>query len=356
LDDMAHLTSGPVEAQTLDDLEDLLAQLSSEDVTSLVDEMAGDPDDVHLPASVRNSYRCSKEATGTLNRDSLIKFINDEGLKAEGKEEIVPFEAGKKRGKIYVPSYNEAELAAIARAQEVADAVRLDDDEEAALGGASTNDLMSLAEILDSNPQEFIMEAYADPLKYFEPDEAPKINVDEVIQKVKSNDKDAKELNLTNVQDVKPEQWIELFSGFKNNDCLINFVASNCSISDGPAMELNKSLNMNQSLKSLNLDGNMISPTTIGEMFEAINNGSRIEELHLSNQAQANMGYKVESRIADAICKNKTLLKVGLKFQFTEVYDRVSNHLIANIDKRRADRVREEGPSQVKWKPPKTID
>ena len=66
--------------------------------------------------------------------------------------------------------------------------------------------------------------------------------------------------------------------------------------------------------------------------------------------------YKVESRIADAICKNKTLLKVGLKFQFTEVYDRVSNHLIANIDKRRADRVREEGPSQVKWKPPKTID
>jgi hypothetical protein len=29
---------------------------------------------------------------------------------------------------------------------------------------------MSLAEILDSNPQEFIMEAYADPLKYYPPD------------------------------------------------------------------------------------------------------------------------------------------------------------------------------------------
>ena len=33
--------------------------------------------------------------------------------------------------------------------------------------------------------------------------------------------------------------------------------------------------------------------------------------------------YRVESRIADAICKNKRLLKVGLKFQFTEVMDRV---------------------------------
>ena len=91
----------------------------------------------------------------------------------------------------------------------VADAVRLDDDEEAALGVATTNDLMSLAEILDSNPQEFIMEAYADPLKYFEPDANAKVNVDEAIAKVKSNDKELKELNLTNVKDIKESEiWI----------------------------------------------------------------------------------------------------------------------------------------------------
>ena len=61
--------------------------------------------------------------------------------------------------------------------------------------------------------------------------------------------------------------------------------------------------------------------------------------------------YRVESRIADSICKNTTLIKVGLKFQFGEVYDRVMNHLIDNIDRRRKDRVKNEGPSQVKWKP-----
>ena len=64
-----------------------------------------------------------------------------------------------------MPTYNEAELAAIKRKEEVADATRLDDDEEAALEDATTEDLMTLAEILGSNPQEFIMEAYADPLK-----------------------------------------------------------------------------------------------------------------------------------------------------------------------------------------------
>ena len=52
---------------------------------------------------------------------------------------------GKKRGKIYIPTYNEAEQAAMARAAEVADAVRLDDDEEAALGMVSN--MMSLVTI-----------------------------------------------------------------------------------------------------------------------------------------------------------------------------------------------------------------
>ena len=132
-----------------------------------------------------------------------ITFHFYTGKKAEGKPDIVPFELGKKRGKVYIPNYNEEERAAMARAAEVADAVRLDDDEEAALGVATTNDLMSLAEILDSNPQEFIMEAYADPLKYFEPDAVNKVNVDEAIAKVKSNDKELKELNLTNVKDIK---------------------------------------------------------------------------------------------------------------------------------------------------------
>ena len=71
---------------------------------------------------------------------------------------LIPFQ-------VFVPTYNEAELAAIKRKEEVAEATRLDDDEEDALKDATTEDLMTLAEILGSNPQEFIMEAYADPLK-----------------------------------------------------------------------------------------------------------------------------------------------------------------------------------------------
>merc|ERR1712088_890073 len=85
LDDMAQFTSAVLEPPNLDDLEDLLSQLNEDEVQLMVDEMASDPDDVHLPASVRNSYRCAKEATGALNRDSLITYINEEGMKDPGK-------------------------------------------------------------------------------------------------------------------------------------------------------------------------------------------------------------------------------------------------------------------------------
>lgn len=334
-----------------------MASLDPNEVQALVDEMASDPDDKHLPASVRNSYRCSKEPTGTLNRDSLINFINKEGMEAPPKEEVVPFEAGKKRGKVYVPQYNEAELEAIRRKEAVAEAVRLDDEEEAALGEASKHDLMTLAEILDSNPQDFIMEAYADPLKYYEPDPANTTKVEEAIERVKNNDKELKDLNLNNIKEIKEEQFVEMFEAMKHNENLIKFSAVNCDINDFACATLNCALEQNQTLKSLNLESNRISPDTLAGLFEAlVVNDSTIVEVHLSNQTQSNMGYRVESRIADAICKNRNLIKVGLKFQFTEVYDRVSQHLIDSIDKRRKDRVRNEGPSQVKWKPQKTLD
>ena len=72
-------------AATDNDLEDLMASLTPEELTALVDEMASDPDDKHMPASVRNSYRCSKAPTGELNRDSLINHINQEGANAPDK-------------------------------------------------------------------------------------------------------------------------------------------------------------------------------------------------------------------------------------------------------------------------------
>ena len=134
------------------------------------------------------------------------------------------------------------------------------------------------------------MEAYADPLKYYEPDKANTTDVAESISKVKSNDKELKDLNLNNIKDIKEETFVELFEAMKNNDNMVKFSAINCDVNDFACATLNCALEQNQCLQSLNLESNRLSPDTIAAMFEALNNGSKIVELHLSNQAQSNMG------------------------------------------------------------------
>jgi len=52
------------------------------------------------------------------------------------------------------------------------------------LAEATTEDLMTLAEIVGTNPQEFIMEAYSDPLKYYPPDPPNTTDPEASIQKV----------------------------------------------------------------------------------------------------------------------------------------------------------------------------
>ena len=84
------------------DIKDLLACLSSTEVQQMLDELASDPDDKHVPASVRNAYKCSKKPTGPLDHTGLISYIKQESLASPDKEEEVPFEAGLKRGKVRV--------------------------------------------------------------------------------------------------------------------------------------------------------------------------------------------------------------------------------------------------------------
>ena len=135
------------------------------------------------------------------------------------------------------------------------------------------------------------MEAYADPLKYYEPDPANTTNVPESIEKVKKNDKELKDLNLNNIKDIKEEQFCELFDALKTNENLVKLSAVNCDVNDFACATLNAALEQNNTLKSLNLESNRISPDTIAGMFEALTvNNSGIVELHLSNQTQSNMG------------------------------------------------------------------
>lgn len=338
-------------------MEDLLAALSPEEVSHLVDEMAADPDDKHMPASARTAYRCEKEATGELNRDTLINYINEIALNTPDAEEKVKFEPGVVRGKQYVPKYTEAESADMEKAE--SGQVRLDPEEEEALSNATLDDIMALADILNTNPQDFVMEAYADPLQYFEPDPPNETNPKQVLEKLNSNDRETKDVNLNNVSGISEQLFCDIFNAIKNNDQITKLSACNCDLSDFAVQTLCSVLDQNSSLKSLSIENNLVSPDVVADLFEAAaspNNG--LVEMRVASQQQEKMGQRVEERIAAAICKNPRIMKAGITLEFKEVVQRVSQHMIANMDKLRINRLKDgvAPGAGVKWTAARTLD
>lgn len=339
------------------DLEALLAALSAEEVQNLVDEFAADPDDKHVPACVRTAYRCEKDPTGDLDRDSLINHVNEIALNTPDKEEKVKFEAGIKRGKVFVPKYNEDELAEMQKKEE--GTVKLEPEMEEALAGATLEDIMCLADILNTNPQDFIMEAYADPLQYYEPEPPNETNAKDVLAKLKSNDSDTKDVCLNNLNNISEDDMCAIFNTLRTNDKLQKFAASSCNISDFSVKTLCAAIEQNQALKSISLENNRVSPDALLELFETIaspNNG--LIEVRMASQQQEAMGVRVEDEIATAICKNPRLIRLGMQFQFQECEQRVANQLINNVDKIRQKRLKDgvAPGAGAKWTAARTLD
>lgn len=82
----------------------LLQQMSAEELEKLNYElMEMDPDNCMLPAGLRQPDQTKKAPTGEYNPESLKQYLVEQAQNEEDVEDLVPFEAGVKRGKVYVP-------------------------------------------------------------------------------------------------------------------------------------------------------------------------------------------------------------------------------------------------------------
>lgn len=80
-------------------IEDLLNQLTEEELEQLSSEV--DPDDPHIPPSMRCKEQTKKSATGPLDRQKLLKFLKKYASEQEDWPENKPFATGVKRGKAW---------------------------------------------------------------------------------------------------------------------------------------------------------------------------------------------------------------------------------------------------------------
>ena len=135
------------------------------------------------------------------------------------------------------------------------------------------------------------MEAYADPLKYYEPDPPNTTDPKDAIDKICNNNKETKDVNLNNILTIDEKMFCELFEGLRTNENLVRLSAANCDVNDFAVATLSLAVETNTALKSLNLESNRITPDTLAGLFEALaNNANGIVEVHVANQAQSNMG------------------------------------------------------------------
>ena len=77
-------------------IEDLLNQLTEEELEQLGNEV--DPDDPHVPPSMRCKEQTKKSATGPLDRQRLLSYLKKYAMEQEDWPENKPHEPGMKRG------------------------------------------------------------------------------------------------------------------------------------------------------------------------------------------------------------------------------------------------------------------
>ncbi len=58
------------------DIDELVERLTPGEIQRLLDEC--DPDDPHIPPSMRTNYKCEKQPTGPFDKKKLLDFINEQ--------------------------------------------------------------------------------------------------------------------------------------------------------------------------------------------------------------------------------------------------------------------------------------
>jgi len=324
---------------TLEDLEDLIAALSAEEIEELAE---CDPDDSSMPPSMRCAYKCNKTATGEVNRDMLLNDLKDQALAIPDKEEKLKWEAGTKRGKIYVPKVEEVKVESESE-DEDEERMRFsaEDDERTkqakefveALDMASPSDLIDIADILGVTFQD---DCVATSLKVFAAEPPNETKIDEVIKAASDNDGELMEINLNNIKNISHQKWQALFGALRDNTMVEAFSAANCDLTDSIVKLLCDTLESNSTIRQLNLESNSVTGDMVLNIIKATANTKGLEELKISNQFNNNhLGSAIEYALAEMIPKYPHLVKIGVRMEFRDTLNKCAMALVKNLDKRR---------------------
>jgi len=318
------------------DEEEIMRNMTEEELEQLTFQLSEiDPDNSMLPAGYRQPDHTKKADTGEIDHEALKQFLIDEANNVEDVEDLVPYESGVKRGKIYVKkeqnkndSFNGG-------------AIKLDDDIEEALKNATEGEITDLAAILGlhtlmDNEQYYKSLECGDKIintvgfSKATQCKVPVCDISEInnvkpnstdvyetLEKLRKNDSNITNVNLNNIKNISISTMRDYGDALATNTHLKSLSLIGTRSNDSIAKAIGEGLKSNSSLESLNLETNFLTPVGINYILKALNESDNktLKELKVDNQ-KGNFGAGGEQNIAGLLNANKSLLKFSYQFKF----------------------------------------
>ncbi|XP_069505967.1 tropomodulin-4 [Ambystoma mexicanum] len=328
------------------DEDEILKAMSPEDLAQLDMELQEmDPENILLPAGMRQRDQTKKTPTGPLDRDSLMQHLEKQALEAKEREDLVPF-TGEKRGKPFIPKQAKREIPK-------EEQITLEPELEEALANATDAEMCDIAAILGmytlmSNKQYYDaitsgiitnkegINSVVQPDTYKQvPDEPPNpTNVEQTLAKIKSNDKDLEEVNLNNITDIPIPTLKDICEAMKANTHVkkLSLVATRSN--DPVAKAVAEMIKENKTLQSLNIESNFITSAGMMAVIKAMKENSTLLELKVDNQRH-NLGDSVEMEMASMVENCPSIIRFGYHFTQQGPRARASVAITRNNETRR---------------------
>ncbi|KAM9169048.1 tropomodulin-4 [Mergus octosetaceus] len=307
------------------DEDKILRELSAEELEQLDMELLEmDPENVLLPAGLRQRDQTQKSPTGPLDREALLQHLEKQALEAGEREDLVPF-TGEKKGKPFVPKNPKREIP---REEQIT----LEPELEEALANATEAEMCDIAAILGmytlmSNKQYYDaicsgtisntegINSVVKPDTYKPvPDEPPNpTNVEETLRQIQANDGVLEDVNLNNIKDIPISTLKAICEAMKTNTHVkkLSLVATRSN--DPVATAVAEMLTENKTLQSLNIESNFITSAGMMSIIKAMYQNSTLSELKVDNQCQR-LGDTVEMEMATMLEQCPSVVRFGYHF------------------------------------------
>uniref|UniRef100_A0AAV2LSJ0 Tropomodulin n=1 Tax=Knipowitschia caucasica TaxID=637954 RepID=A0AAV2LSJ0_KNICA len=326
------------------DEDEILGKLSAEELKQLesaLEEM--DPENALLPAGMRQKDQTAKKPTGSYDRERLMKYLEKEAMEHKDRDDVVPF-TGERKGKVFVPKQKPIDT----RLEEV---TTLDPEIEEALSSASDTELRDLAAILGVHTLVTNNQTYdgsgkggynnvvkGEKMNPVFDDPPNSTNVEETLQRIKTNDSTLTEVNLNNIKNIPIPTLKDLAKAMETNTHVKKFSLAATRSNDPIAVVFGEMLRENKSLKSLNLESNFITGVGVKALVDALRDNDTLIEIKIDNQRQQ-LGTTVEMEIAKMLEENQTIIKFGYHFTQQGPRSRAAAAITKNNDLVRRRRV-----------------